>query len=138
MALFARRTIQRVLTENLSFLTKAQAQTICDGLNRPLENYLSLEWEQVILNLASKLGTVEYEKQFGSRTPDLHFRSAKGDFEFIADITAASDQGAEDLNRKEEFDREFERVVRKAGWQHGGFEIRIEHHGSAIYRGMKQ
>jgi hypothetical protein len=65
MAIFARRHFQRVLDENSGFLTPKQSSVICDLLNTPRDDYLSTEWEQVIINAASKLGIVQHEPSLG-------------------------------------------------------------------------
>jgi hypothetical protein len=98
MTLFARRTLQRVLSENARFLTPKQSENACGLLNTPHDNYLATEWEQIILNAASKFGTVEHEPLLGKSKPDLLFRSNDRSFEFIADIAAPSDKGFDALN----------------------------------------
>ena len=70
MALFARRHLQRVLNENAVFLSPKQLSVICDLLNTIRDDYLATEWEQVIINTASKVGAVLYEARLaGNRTP---------------------------------------------------------------------
>jgi hypothetical protein len=135
MALFSRRTLQRILSENASFMTEKQNSNIRDLLNKPHENYLATEWEQVILNATSKFGAVQYEPQLGCSKPDLVFRSTDGSLEFIADVTAPSDQGFHDLNPVDTFEEEFWRLLRKNNWTAGGFDIRTDAHTKVVYRG---
>jgi len=77
MAIFSRRTLQRMLDENASFISQKQLQSHVDSLNSEgvsWERYLSYEWEVAVLNAWSRLGRVQHEASFGgSRVPDLHF-----------------------------------------------------------------
>ena len=61
---------------------------------------LDTEWEVIVLNAFSKVGSVEHEKDFGGRRyPDLHFISNNEPSQFfVADITAISDIGFEGQN----------------------------------------
>ena len=94
MAIFSRRTLQRLLRENDSFVAKKISQRQADRLN---EGDLSAEWELVLLNALNKLGSVGHEKTFGGKTPDIHFISRSGE-EFLADIRTVSDKELHDLN----------------------------------------
>jgi hypothetical protein len=125
------------LDENARSLTTAQQSTACSLLNNASnDNYLATEWELVILNAASKLGSVEHEAELGGSRPDLRFTSDDGQVEFIADITAASDEGFHDLNPTDTFHEEFQRRVLKFGWTSGGFHIQTDPHTTRLYRGM--
>jgi superfamily I DNA/RNA helicase len=135
MALFSRRVLQRVLHENAAFLPSKELSNICNLLNTVRDDYLATEWEQVILNAASKVGSIRYEPTLGSRRkPDLLLRS-KSSFEFIADITTASDKGLNRLNPVDALHEEFERHLRKRKLLNGGFDVRIDSHSRTIYRG---
>ena len=139
MTLFARRALQRVLDENAnSFLTPKQAVNIRQLLNKAHANYLAVEWEQVILNAASKFGDVQHEPRLGSSTPDLLFRSSHAPVEFLAEITAPSDQGFHDLNPVDAFQEEFWRRFRKSNLSIGGFDIQIEGHPQFISQASKE
>jgi hypothetical protein len=70
MALFSRRALQRILNQNAAVVSKQQNSTACGLLNEPHENYVATEWEQVIVNAASKFGIVRYEPQLGESSPD--------------------------------------------------------------------
>jgi hypothetical protein len=72
MAIFSRRTIQRLINENASFLTTKQIKSHVDNLNN---GDLGAEWEVVLLNVFSKLGRVEHEKNFNGKKPDIYFTS---------------------------------------------------------------
>jgi hypothetical protein len=138
MALFSRRVLQRVLYENAAFLPAKELSNICHLLNTVRDDYLATEWEQVILNAASKVGSIQYEPTLGGRRkPDLLLRS-KSSFEFIADITTASDKGLNRLNPVDALHEEFERHQRKRKLLNGGFDVRIDSHSRTIYRGSNE
>jgi hypothetical protein len=130
--------LQRVLNENASFMTPKQNLDICKLLNKPHDNYLATEWEQVVLNAASKFGAVRYEPELGSSKPDLLFASNDGSLEFLADVTAPSDQGFHDLNPADAFEEELWRRLKKSNLTLGGFDVHIDPHTKAVYRGMDE
>jgi hypothetical protein len=139
MTLFARRTLQRILSENASFLTRKQVSGISKRLNNPTdENYLSTEWEQAILNAASNFGLVQHEPKLGSSRPDLVFRSNTGGLEFVADVTTLSDQTFHKLNPVEAFAEEFRRRVTESKWLAGGFDVRVDALTKTIRRGLAE
>ena len=136
MALFARRHLQRILNENAAFLAPKQLATVCKLLNSVRDEYLSTEWEQVILNAASKFGTVKHEPVLaGDRAPDLWFKAADESFEFVADVTTASDRGLHKLNPVDALDEEFWRHQRKAKLFTGGFDCQVDAYPNSVYRG---
>jgi hypothetical protein len=65
MAIFSRRTLQRLINENASFLTTKQLKKHVDSLNNADEHSLGAEWEVVLLNCFSKAGTVTHEPKLG-------------------------------------------------------------------------
>jgi len=138
MALFSRRVLQRIIYENSAFLSRAQCDVVCGRLNKSHAGYLATEWEQAILNAASKVGSVTHERTIGKTNPDLIFNSANPSVEFIADITAASDLGYENDNPVEPFDEEFRRHLKKRNLLMGGFDVRIDADSSKLYRGSKE
>jgi hypothetical protein len=95
-------------------MTPKQNSDICKLLNKPHDNYLATEWEQVVLNAASKFGAVRYEPELGRSKPDLLLTSNDGSLEFLADVTAPSDQGFHDLNPVDAFEEELWRRLKKS------------------------
>jgi hypothetical protein len=104
MAIFSRRTLQRLIDENADFLTKTQTQKHVDSLNlskkihlKLLESnmnindlseiYLNTEWEIAVLNCLSKFGEIIHEKRIGASEPDIFFTSDDESINFVADIT---------------------------------------------------
>lgn len=127
MALFTRRLLQRILDENAAFLRTDQLSTICGLLNRVHDNYLAVEWEQVLLNTISKLGSVSYEiKSSGPTSPDVLFCSPDLSIEFLAEITTASDSGLHEQNPIDYLIDELARRVQKAGLPFAGFDVQCD------------
>ena len=95
MAIFSRRTLQRLINENANFLTRKQTKSHVDKLNK---GDLGAEWEVVLLNVFSKLGKVEHERNFNGKNPDIYFTSSDSLLDFLADIKTVSDEGIETKN----------------------------------------
>jgi hypothetical protein len=96
MAIFSQEIIQQLLEENYvaGVTTKEQTLRHIDNLNAENEQSLSFEWEVVLLNVLSKVGTVIHEKTFGRKNPDVYFITRTEPTEsFIADIVTVSDEG---------------------------------------------
>jgi hypothetical protein len=55
MAIFCRRTLQRLINENATFLTRKQLVSHVNKLN---DGDLSAEWEVVLLNVFSKVAFI--------------------------------------------------------------------------------
>ena len=92
MPIFPRRVIQRLLNENRSFLTEDQVKDHVSKLNTKNNASIATEWEVVILNALSKIGRVQHEKSFnGTTKPDIFFE-ASNIGQFVAEITAISDE----------------------------------------------
>ncbi|HZH29216.1 MAG TPA: hypothetical protein VEY11_00360 [Pyrinomonadaceae bacterium] len=108
MAIFSRRTIQRLINENASFLTGKQIKTHVDKLNK---GDLGAEWEVVLLNVFSKLGKVEHERTFNGKNPDLYFTSADHTLDFLADIKTVSDEGVELKNPQKQLNARLHKEI---------------------------
>ena len=103
MAIFSRRTIQRLFNENnrkFHFSVKTQHLSLNAKPSGYNKKFLSTEWEVVILNVFAKvftpLGKVTTEKQFNGEgsEPDIIFESEKyPDTNFVADITTRLTDG---------------------------------------------
>lgn len=133
MALFSRRILQRALDESESYLNHKQRENTCNLLNTVRPDYLAIEWEQIILNAASKIGRIQHEPAFGGLTkPDL-LLEVPG-LRFIADVTAVSDRGFQKSNPTDALDEEFRRQLRKHKLSGGGFDIQIDAHPRSVYR----
>lgn len=147
MALFSRRTLQRLLNENASFLSRKQLKEHVNKLNRNDLAWnrgqvpsLDTEWEVALLNAFSKVGKVRHEPDLGGRRkPDLHFVSEKdtgqyGQY-FAADITAISDKGFDSHNPFDAFQAELMRRVGERGLRLNSFNVNVGGNHQLIYRG---
>jgi hypothetical protein len=100
MALFSRRTIQRMLDENARWMLPRQVQRHVRTLNdSDSEHILPTEWEVAVLNGLSKLGEVVHEPKLrGSSKPDVLFRPRTNCPAVLADVTTVSDKGLQAHN----------------------------------------
>lgn len=144
MAIFSRRTIQRLINENARFLSRKQVKEHVNKLNRNdlasskgQEPLLDTEWEVAILNAFSKVGRVSYEVDFGGRRkPDLYFVSETDSNQFFAaDITALSDKGFESHNPYRAFEAELIKRAGERGLRLNSFSLRVEGNNGQLYRG---
>ena len=61
MAVFSRRTVDRMLIENAAFSTEDQLDQVIARLNSPGFQALEAEWEVAVLNTFDKIGNVAHE-----------------------------------------------------------------------------
>jgi hypothetical protein len=94
MAVFSRRSLQRLLCENSEFLTETQTARHVAGLN---EGDLGVEWEVVLLNVLNHMGKLSHESNFRLKAPDIFYQGVDG-LDFIADIRTVSDRHVDDAN----------------------------------------
>lgn len=136
---FTKRVIQKKIDENSVFLSEDQIQHHVDALNRADQETIDFEWEVVILNVFNKIGNVVHEPDLdGTSRVDLYFRSRDDQWvEFIADIATVSDRGIETENRKEDFQNELNRLIRKYDLRPGCFSWHIDGHVQGNYRNGK-
>jgi len=107
MAIFARRTIQRMLGETPDVLPVAKRLEYLKLLNGAQQQSLAAEWELALIWAFSKVSDVQYEKRSqGASRLDLAI-STQGSSEltFIADITSVSDRGLEEGSPLGEIER---------------------------------
>lgn len=124
MPLFSRRTLQRLIHENCSFLTDRQSQTHIDRLDDVAQLSFAYEWEVVVLNVLNKVGRVVHEKELGTRKPDVHFTSRTSPkVTFIADIVTVSDEGLEKEQPVNAFERELHQHLVKFGLRLNSFNV---------------
>ena len=118
--------MQRVLNENRTFLPKSAVNSHVKKLNAFDRGAITAEWEIIVLNVLSKIGNLEYEKQFsGSTKPDVFFERGIVP-EFIADITTVDDEDYERNNPWQYFYGCIAQYFRKKGVSPRGLHIQIE------------
>lgn len=67
MAVFSRRTVDRMLIENAAFSTEDQLDRVIARLNSTGFQALEAEWEVSVLNAFDKIGNVEHEPRSRAR-----------------------------------------------------------------------
>jgi hypothetical protein len=131
MAIFSRRSLQRLLGENSSFLSIKQTKDLVKKLNL---GELSAEWEVVLLNAFSKVGNVAYERDFGGkRKGDIFFEDEKGSL--LADVTSVSDKGLDVLNPVDALLTDFREIIWAAGLNPAAFCVTVGAGGNDHYKG---
>lgn len=128
MAIFSRRTVQRMLQENSAFLTREQLDQQVARLNSNGFQPIDAEWEVAVLNAFSKGGGVEHEPSLdGPAKLDLLFTADDGS-RFLADITSVSDEGFEEKSPVKAFYVELQERLRRAGLLYHGWTLSIGTH----------
>ena len=125
MAIFSRRTVQRMLQENSAFLTREQLDHQVARLNSNGFHPIDTEWEVAVLNAFSKVGGVHHEPSLdGPAKLDLLF-TTDDDSRFLADITAVSDEGFEEKSPVKAFEVELQERLRRANLPYDGWHLSI-------------
>jgi hypothetical protein len=126
MAIFSRRTLQRLINENAAFVEPQKLKQHIDNLNNiDPEQYLSYEWEVVILNIFNKVGRLEHETNFEGKTPDIYFQSYDDNLAFIGEISTVSDKHLKEQNPLDYFQEKFEKEIEKNKLELGLFYVKI-------------
>src|SRR5882724_2153010 len=135
MAIFSRRTLQRLINENADFLKPSQLRDHVNKLNIGSEHSLDTEWEVLLLNIFSKLGSVTHEPQLPGITsrPDIHFTSSQQSF--IADIACISDKGTDELNAVQALYDRLMKIADEKRLRGNSFGLNVEGNHTQILRG---
>src|SRR5687767_14973375 len=117
MAIFGRRTTQRLIDETAEVISRSQIRKLVDDLNAMSETLtLNPDWELLLLYVFSKIGRLKHDQSFGgTRKPDLYFECrTHAQVRFVADIRTVSDKGFKAANAFELlFDELMKRVTRR-------------------------
>lgn len=139
MAIFSRRTLQRLINENAAFLRPRQLRDHVSKLNViGGEQILDTEWEVVLLNVFSKVGSVTHEPQLAGikSKPDIHFKSSQESF--IADVACVSDKGTDEQNPVQAlYDRLMDIVLEKR-LRGNSFGLRVEGNHTQMLKGKRR
>src|SRR5712692_4689259 len=93
MAIFSRRSLQRVVDESNSFLKSAQLRRHVNTLNQAQSGAIPTEWELVVAHAFNRLGHVIYEPHLGGNThPDIRFTAPNAKESVVIDIAVVSDK----------------------------------------------
>jgi hypothetical protein len=137
MAIFSRRSLQRLINENSEFLSRRHTRKHIERLNL-MEHELTLatEWEVVLINSFFKRGKVDHERTFGGYRPDIDWESRdKPNHNFIADITAVSDKGLDQQNPYNALLEELTRILRSRNLNPTAFVVHVGAHDQRHYKG---
>jgi hypothetical protein len=129
MAIFGRRTTQRLIDETATVITRRQINKLVDELNEmPTTETLSPDWELILLNVFNMLGEVRHEQSFGGSTkPDLFFQCrTHQQVRFVADIRTVSDKGFKATNPFGPLLDELLQRVQKRGLRPLSFRLDVE------------
>jgi hypothetical protein len=98
MGIFSRRDLYRILVENAGVVRHRPLSEHIRRLNGSDQVLrVTTEWEAVVLNGLSKLGSVDHEPRLpGPTKPDVLFAHASGTA--LMDITTVSDRGLDRQN----------------------------------------
>ena len=136
MAIYSRRILQRLINENAQFLLEGQTKKHVQQLNRMSKDLtLAYEWEVVLLNALSKVGKVLHERSFGGNA-DIYFEAFDNPkANFVADITAISDKGVDEINPYEALSNMLHKLVKESGLRANSFNLRIGRHPGPAFKG---
>jgi hypothetical protein len=124
MALFSRRRLSVSLHRNSTIVSQEKLKDWVSRLNTISDDYVATEWELILLEVFSQLGSLQYEPEELGRV-DLNFESADGRVSFAADIIAISDRQLHKENPAAFFADELRRKLRRAGIIHGTLFYKI-------------
>src|SRR6266542_902512 len=139
MAIFGRRTTQRLIDDTAAVISRRQMRKLVDDLNAmPDTLTLNPDWELFLLNVFSKIGKVKHEQSFGgTRKPDLYFECrTHPQVRFVADIRTLSDKGFKAANP---FDLLFDELMERAqtrGLRALSFRLDVEGNYREIQKGQ--
>lgn len=126
MPFFARRTLQRLLTECLPILPAARVSALANAFNSDHKSSLAAQWELVLISALRSLGRLEYEPDTGGgRKLDLVLHSSLNAVPVGLEITAVSDDHNRMLHPFDAFQQELARRIEKVGLKPAGFHSEI-------------
>ena len=127
MAMFARRSLQRLLNELSERISPEGRKKLAHEMDRKNSSALGYEWELILLYALAQVGDVAYEAEFasGATRPDLAFISKEAGIRFVADVITVSDAGLEEENPVMRFSQSLHRLKEKYGLK-GSLNHRVE------------
>jgi hypothetical protein len=140
MPIFARRTLQKLINQNALLLSQRAIKQQVNALNSgSAEKAIATEWEIVILNALSKIGSILHEQNFGGTSnPDIYFQSESDDFEFLGDIRAVSDEGLHQKNPIRELYLQVSNLFRENGIDRDKLFINAFGNSEQIFKGKER
>lgn len=127
MAIFSRRTIQRLINEDAEFLAKDLLRHYVDELNRASEDSLKVEWELALLNAFNKVGKVatlfRRDSDKLQTASSLHVLSKN--LTLSIGITVISDRVLEEENPVEALQDSLMKIVTGRGLRANSFSLKV-------------
>jgi len=131
--IFARRALQRRLSELRSTIDGDAVDKLAARLNQPGRDRLATMWEVVVLHGLAKYGQLRNEVPLSSgRCPDVLFDN--GALRLTADITTVSDESLDQDNPYFELSQLIEKAKTKLGLPIGGLDLRVK---SKVHRSAR-
>jgi hypothetical protein len=126
MGIFSRRNLYRILAENARFVRQRPLSEHIQRLNgNDAVQRVTTEWEVVVLNGLSKLGSVDHEPKLpGTSKPDVLFRHRLGTA--LIDITSVSDRGLDQQNPIDKLSERLIELVRARGLDPQHFRLQVK------------
>jgi len=135
--MLARRSIQKLIDGSASYLSPQKTDRLVRHLNRNDRLSVDAEWELIVLAALASIGTVQHEPDLGGTSRlDVRFRSSF--MNFVADVTALSDEIVERENRVRHLSQEllkWQGQLSKEGI-HGGFQFRVGAIDACVRKGL--
>jgi hypothetical protein len=121
MAMFARRALQHAINGTRACASPSKRREWVAVLNSPKSpRYIPTEWEIILLQSLSGLGSVTHEPSLGGPTKlDIQFQSPS--LIFVADIATISDHGLHERNPIRDLEEELRKRWLRSGITEGGF-----------------
>lgn len=142
MAIFSKRTIQRLIEENNSVF-KMPVKDQIKVLNIKSESFnnkfLSREWEIVVLNAFAhtfkNFGKIIHEKKFNQKPLDIFFESTENPkLNFVADICSITDYGTDKRFPIESLERRYYELIDERNLYLNFFNIKVGDNSNLISR----
>lgn len=134
--IYQRRALQRRLDELRDVLANDMITSIVNRLNRAGRDRVAAMWEVIVIHALSKCGDIQSEIALDSgRRPDIKF--VKGRLQFIADVTAVSDESLDIKNPYHELGLLLEAAKDKLQLPMGGLNITIRSKKEKTKRGTQ-
>jgi hypothetical protein len=126
MGIFSRRNLYRTLTDNARFVRQRPLSEHIKRLNGTDQvQRVTTEWEAVVLNGLSKLGSVDHEPQLpGTTKPDVLLAHPLGTA--LMDITSVSDRGLDQQNPIDKLSDRLVELVRERGMEPQHFRLEVK------------
>ena len=138
MAIFSRRTLQRVIGESASFLKSDQLRRHVNTLNQARSGAIPTEWELVVLHAFNGLGHVIFEPHLGGNThPDIRFTAPNANESVVIDIAVVSDKHLHKENPYDALMEELSKRLSRSSARNlpGCFHLEVRPVSTNVFRG---